>query len=90
VEPHGTSVCSARYSLYDASARPQQTAGVGNRVADGLTFFADQANRDFHLAPASPAREGAELGTGVARDLEGRPRPRPVGSLPDMGAFEAP
>jgi hypothetical protein len=44
----------------------------------------------FHLAPTSPARGAAESGTGVTRDLEGRPRPSPSGSVPDMGAFEAP
>ncbi len=88
--PHGPSTCSARYSLYDAIALPEQTDGVGNRVADGATFFASQPARDFHLAPASPARGAAEPGTGVTRDLEGRLRPSPIDSAPDMGAFEAP
>jgi hypothetical protein len=90
LHPHGISTCSARYSLYDTVALPEQTDGVGNRVAAGATFFADKANRSFHLAPASPARGAAELGTGVTRDLEGRRRPSPIGSAPDMGAFEAP
>lgn len=88
--PHGTSMCSARYSLYDAIALPDQTDGVENRVANGTTFFASKPNRDFHLAPMSPARGGAEAGSGVTRDLEGRLRPTPIGSPPDMGAFEAP
>lgn len=88
--PHGTSTCLTRYSLYDAVALPEQTDGVGNRVANGATFFADKANRDFHLITSSPARGAAELGTGVTRDLEGRRRPSPIGSAPDMGAFEAP
>lgn len=90
MHPHGTSTCSARYSLYDAIALPEQTAGTGNRVADGATFFANKAGRDFHLAPGSPARGAAEPGTGVVRDFEGRVRPSPSGSAPDMGAFEAP
>lgn len=90
MHPHGTSTCTSRYSLYDAVALPEQTDGVGNRVADGATFFASKASRDFHLAPASPARGAAEPGTGVTRDLEGRLRPSPIGSVPDMGALEAP
>ncbi len=90
LRPHGTSTCSARYSLYDAIAMQEQTEGTGNRVADGATFFANKLGRDLHLAPASPARGAAEPGTGVSRDLEGHLRPDPSGSAPDMGAFEAP
>ena len=89
--PHGgATACRASYSLYDLLALPEQVAGIGNLVADGATFFVSRGNRDFHLAPGCPARSAAEPGTGVTRDLEGRPRPNPISSVPDMGAFEAP
>jgi hypothetical protein len=90
MHPHGSSTCAARYSLYDRIALPEQTDGMGNRVADGAAFFVNRSSQDFHLAPASPARSAGESGTGVTRDLDGRPRPSPIGSAPDIGAFEAP
>jgi len=88
--PHGVSTCTAMYSLYDTIALADQIDGIGNRAADAATFFVNKTNLDFHLAPASPARDAAEPGTGVTRDLEGRPRSSPIGSTPDMGALEAP
>lgn len=87
--PIGTT-CAARFTLFDTVAPATDTAGEGSKVAEVSTFFADREAKDFHLAPQSPARSSAELGLPVADDLETKPRPNPVGSAPDMGAFEAP
>lgn len=88
--PHGGSMCASRYSLYDSVALPAQTGGVGNKVADGASMFANRASRDFHLSPMSPAKAAAESGLSVAEDFDGNPRPVPVGTRPDIGCFEAP
>lgn len=47
--------------------------------------FVDTANRDYHLAPNSPARDAVDTGS---VDFEGDPRPR--GPRFDIGADEAP
>ena len=69
---------------------PQYTMGSNDKVADISTVFADLANKDFHLGSGSPALGSAEPGLPVSDDYEGNPRPNPVGSMPDMGAYEAP
>ena len=69
--------------------------GVGNIDFDPL--FADTLNNDFHLQDLSPC-----IATGIdsieiaglwyyapLMDIEANPRPSPVGSLPDMGAYES-
>jgi hypothetical protein len=48
--------------------------------------FIDAANRDYHLAPNSPAKDSVDAGP--ATDFEGDPRPR--GARFDIGADEAP
>lgn len=81
--------CVTRYSLFDAAGAQEVNRGVGNRSADIVTFFEDRQAGDFHLAPNSPA-----LGFGepvlVTVDRDGNARPMPAGSLPDVGAYEAP
>lgn len=47
--------------------------------------FVDSANKDYHLAPTSPARDMVD--TGPATDFEGDPRPQ--GARFDIGADEA-
>lgn len=47
--------------------------------------FVDSANRDYHLAPNSPARDAVD--SGPETDFEGDPRPR--GARYDIGADEA-
>ncbi|MCW8811709.1 MAG: T9SS type A sorting domain-containing protein, partial [Ignavibacteriaceae bacterium] len=69
--------------------------GVGNIDAEPL--FADTLNNDFHLQDLSPC-----IATGIdsievtgfwyycpSTDIEGNPRPNPLGTMPDMGAYES-
>jgi hypothetical protein len=80
--------CASKYSLFDEIAGTQP--GTGNVTANASTFFVDLANRDFHLAPGSPAIGGGEPGLPVSVDIDGNPRPNPMGSSPDIGAYETP
>jgi hypothetical protein len=82
-------LCEARYSLFDAAGAQEVHRGFGNQSADVVTFFKDRQAGNFHLAPNSPARGFGEPGL-VTTDLDGNARPTPVGSLPDVGAYEAP
>jgi len=81
--------CGLRYSLYDSVALPQFAVGVGVVQGDRSAFFVDLAGKDFHLSGTSRARGASEPGLGVSDDFDGNPRPAPIGSVPDMGAFEA-
>jgi protocatechuate 3,4-dioxygenase beta subunit len=61
-------------------------SGVGNINADPI--FVNFANNDYHLQDTSPC-----IGAGTANgaptiDILGNPRPSPIGSNPDMGAYE--
>jgi hypothetical protein len=69
--------------------------GVGN--IDAYPEFVDTSNRDYHLSNSSPC-----IGSGIdslgiggmwyycpVTDLEGNPRPNPLGSMPDMGVYES-
>lgn len=82
--------CEVRYSLFDSVALPDATMGVGRKAGDSATFFVDKAGKDYHLSAQSPALGAAEPGLGVSEDLDGNPRPSPSGSVPDIGALEAP
>jgi hypothetical protein len=70
--------------------------GDGNMDVDPL--FTHPVGADYHLQDGSPC-----IGAGIdsleitgtwylapITDLEGNPRPNPVGSMPDMGAYESP
>jgi len=70
--------------------------GDGNMDVDPL--FTHTVGADYHLQDGSPC-----IGAGIdsleitgtwylapITDLEGNPRPNPVGSMPDMGAYESP
>lgn len=81
--------CSPRYTVFDDVSTT--SAGTGNQVVGIDTIFVDRAGGDYHLATDSVARGGAEPGlTMVKSDFEGNPRPNPMGSTADCGAFEAP
>lgn len=82
-------LCEARYSLFDAAGAQEVNRGIGNRSADVVTFFQDRQAGDFYLPPNSPARGFGEPGL-VMTDLDGNARPMPAGTLPDVGAYEAP
>jgi hypothetical protein len=85
--PHSAG-CPTRYNLYDRAAG--FVVGEGNVVADSATFFVDPSRRDYRPSPGSPARGMAEAGAANAEDFNGGPRPLPIGSRADVGAFEVP
>ncbi|MDP6610946.1 MAG: tandem-95 repeat protein, partial [Candidatus Marinimicrobia bacterium] len=58
----------------------------GNIDADPM--FADTANGDYHLKDWSPAIGAGTASGAPTTDIEGKPRPNPAGSNPDMGAYE--
>ena len=69
--------------------------GVGNLDSDPL--FVDTLNNDFHLLDLSPCIAAGIDSIEIAgfwnyapsKDIEGNPRPNPVGTMPDMGAYES-
>jgi hypothetical protein len=80
--------CAPRYSIFDDESTT--SAGTGNQVVGIETIFVNRAVGDYHLAPSSAARGGAEPGqTMVKIDYDGADRPAPAGSIADCGAFEA-
>ncbi|MCW5808453.1 MAG: hypothetical protein KIT31_39245 [Deltaproteobacteria bacterium] len=66
---------------------PQPTPIAGNPAVDPQ--FVNVAGRDYHLMPASPARDAAvpsSANLGTDHDLEGTARPQ--GPRSDLGAYE--
>ncbi|HVZ24148.1 MAG TPA: choice-of-anchor Q domain-containing protein [Vicinamibacterales bacterium] len=79
--------CPTTFTLYDSiEALPP---GEGNQIGSASTFFVDMANKNFHLAPGSPAIGAAESSAcaAVPSDHDGSARP---GSACDVGAYESP
>ncbi|MDP2932572.1 MAG: PKD domain-containing protein, partial [bacterium] len=60
--------------------------GRGNLIIDPL--FADSANGNYHLKDSSPCLGRGSSESILLTDLEGRPRPSPIASQPDLGAYE--
>jgi hypothetical protein len=79
--------CTAHDSLFDALVPASQVGS--NHQVDASAIFVDLNGKDLHLSTSSPARALGQPGI-VGVDLEGNPRPNPVGSRPDIGALEAP
>lgn len=80
--------CTTRYSVFDDVSTT--SAGTGNQIVGIETIFVNRTGGDYHLSTGSVARAGAEPGlTMVKTDYEGNPRPAPVGTAADCGAFEA-
>jgi hypothetical protein len=80
-DPAGSSV-EAKYTLYEANATDYSAAVLDvDPVAGPAALLAD-----YHLSPASGAIDQATGSTGVARDVDGDPRP--VGGARDVGADE--
>jgi hypothetical protein len=69
--------------------------GFGNIDSDPL--FVDILNNDFHLQDLSPCIAAGIDSIEIAgvwyyaplKDIEGNPRPSPMGTMPDMGAYES-
>lgn len=85
--PH-TGGCPTRYTLYDDAV--SFPPGEGNLTAPFSAIFVDPSSQDFRPSVASPARGMAGLGVIPAVDHDGRVRPLPAGTKPDVGAFEVP
>jgi hypothetical protein len=81
--------CNIMYSIFDTVSIT--SAGTGNQVVDIDSIFVDRVNGDYHLAANSVAKMAAEPGQTMTKiDFDGNPRPNPVGTTSDSGAFEAP
>ena len=53
-------------------------------------IFSDEAAGDYRPGPDSLGRGASEPGLTIAEDHAGAPRPQPMGTTPDIGAFEVP
>jgi len=60
--------------------------GRGNLIIDPL--FADSANGDYRLQDSSPCIGRGSLEQILLSDLDGKQRPSPTASNPDLGAYE--
>jgi hypothetical protein len=76
--------------MVTCSAGPLDAGDIGtvgpNCTNDEYSHFVDPLNGDFHLVPASPARNSGVPLPDVTIDFDGKPRPS--GPAFDMGAFE--
>ena len=62
--------------------------GSGN--LDASPRFVDVGLGNYHLANDSPGISAGKAAGAPGTDIEGNPRPDPMGSNPDMGAYENP
>jgi hypothetical protein len=77
--------------LWKVQTTPQNITGfeiINNQ--DPLFDSVNTTDRyyDFRLQSISPAVNKGNQATGVITDLDGKPRPMPVGTKPDLGCFE--
>ena len=67
----------------------ESRSGEGN--INSNPFFLNVANNDYHLLSNSPCLGTGNMTSSVPdRDIENSVRPNPMGSNPDMGAYESP
>ncbi len=71
------------YNLYWGGGTVQFTTGSHSKQANPL--FVNPGSGDFHLQAGSPAID-AGVGVSYSTDVEGNPVP--MGSVPDLGAYE--
>lgn len=83
--PHSAG-CTSRYSLYDGAFL--SPPGEGNVATPFEMLFVNPSERDFRPGPLSTARGMSEPGAAIAIDHDGTRRPLPIGTRPDVGAFE--
>ncbi|MBX3157288.1 MAG: DUF5123 domain-containing protein [Deltaproteobacteria bacterium] len=78
----GSANCTATFS----DIGPDPTSGTGNINADPL--FVNVVQGNFHIQPASPAKNAADPAATLSVDFDGDVRPQ--GGRSDIGADEAP
>ncbi len=92
---HGTGITASADALaaWDHNGFHDNTALYGPGLAGGShdvsgdPSFANRPAHDYHIGPGS-IMAGRGLDLGVTTDVDGDPRPAPVGTLPDLGADE--
>jgi hypothetical protein len=86
----GTGSVTSGINLFNTTTAVTGSGGAtlsGQEIIGQSPLFVDRTAGDFHLQPESPAA-GVGQDLGIQMDHDGFTRPNPVGSLPDLGAFE--
>lgn len=93
VEKKGTTFFKVEFDqvLWKVQTAPQNiiSAGIINNMPplfDSISTFRNYY--DFRLQINSPAINKGNPAAGLLTDLDGKPRPLPVGTNPDLGCFE--
>jgi hypothetical protein len=92
VVKNGTAIFNVNFdhNLWKVQAVPQNIISTQN-INQPPLFDSINSSRhyyDFHLQAASPAVNKGNPAAGVLIDLDGKSRPLPVGTNPDLGCFE--
>jgi hypothetical protein len=92
VVKNGTAIFNVNFdhNLWKVQAVPQNIISTQN-INQPPLFDSINSSRhyyDFHLQAASPAVNKGNPAAGVLIDLDGKSRPLPVGTSPDLGCFE--
>ena len=80
-----SSTVAADYTLFDGNDTPYGSGVSSAHEVGGNPVFVDPAEGNYHIGLGSAAIDRA-TDAGVMTDLDGDPRP--IGSLPDLGADE--
>ena len=89
---HGTGISGTQAvwdhnGFFDTGTLYEPGLLAGSHDVHGDPRFAESAAGDYHIDPAS-AGAGRGSDVGVTVDLDRAARPAPVGSAPDLGAYE--